>query len=418
MVISFLYVPLLLHALETDAYAIWLTLTSIVSWIVMFDVGIGNGLRNRLSETLARQEIKEAQSFVSTAYISILIIGIIICAFFIFSVRLINWASVLNATLLPLKTINILVIVVGMGFIAHFLLGLINSILLSLKLPALSSLIGCLGQLLSYLVVLWFVKIIHNYDLILLCSIISFVPAIVLLVATFAVFNGRYSYLKPKITYFDKSKLQDIFSVGLNFFWLQIITIILFQLNNFIITHTVGPTAVVQYNICYKYLYTLVTIYTLICTPFWSASTHEYTSGNLKWISDVNLKLIKIGGILVLVGIAMVLLAPVIYQIWLKNDYPEIPSSTNVLMLLYCVFMIFYSANGYIINGIGKLRLQTIITTMLALVYLPMAIYGGKLYGLNGVLVALIFNATINSIWSYIQLRKLVNNTASGIWIK
>ena len=44
MGISFLYMPLLLHSLETEQYAVWLTLTSIVYWITLFDIGLGNGI--------------------------------------------------------------------------------------------------------------------------------------------------------------------------------------------------------------------------------------------------------------------------------------------------------------------------------------------------------------------------------------
>lgn len=43
--ISLLYVPLLLHSMNSINYGIWLTLTSIVSWVAMCDIGLGNGLR-------------------------------------------------------------------------------------------------------------------------------------------------------------------------------------------------------------------------------------------------------------------------------------------------------------------------------------------------------------------------------------
>ncbi|MBQ5689942.1 MAG: hypothetical protein IIV24_00450, partial [Alistipes sp.] len=48
--ISFLYVPLLYGALDTNSYGVWLTLTSLVAWVAMFDIGLGNGLRNKLAE--------------------------------------------------------------------------------------------------------------------------------------------------------------------------------------------------------------------------------------------------------------------------------------------------------------------------------------------------------------------------------
>lgn len=74
-----MYVPLLLGSMDTDNYAVWLTLTSLVSWIALFDIGLGNGLRNRLSETLAKNDITQSKKYISTAYC-----GVIIVAMFLF----------------------------------------------------------------------------------------------------------------------------------------------------------------------------------------------------------------------------------------------------------------------------------------------------------------------------------------------
>lgn len=416
MGVGFLYVPLLLNALETDSYAIWLTLTSIVSWIVMFDVGLGNGLRNKLSEAIALNKPELALTYVSTAYFAIFLIGIILLIFFACSIPFTDWTEILNAKNIAREKINELVLVVGASFIVNFMLGLLNSILLALKLPALSSLIGCIGQIMSYLGALVAVKYYHIIDIVILCSIISLVPIIVLLLATIIFFNGKYSYLRPKISRFEKKKFKGLFGLGLKFFWLQIITIILFQANNFIITHTVGASAVVEYNISYKYFYTLVTVFVLICTPFWSASTHAYTAGNFVWIKAVNRKLLKIGAVLSFVGILMAGLARPVYLFWIGEECPPISTATNVLILLYCIFMIIYSANGYIINGIGKLKLQTTITTILAVLYIPTSLLGGIYFGLKGVLIALVFNAAVNAVWSTMQMHVLVNQTATGIW--
>ncbi|MDE5975352.1 MAG: hypothetical protein K2G69_02250, partial [Muribaculaceae bacterium] len=47
---SFLLVPLTLGYLRPVEYGIWMTLSSILVWINYFDIGLGNGLRNKLAE--------------------------------------------------------------------------------------------------------------------------------------------------------------------------------------------------------------------------------------------------------------------------------------------------------------------------------------------------------------------------------
>ena len=83
LLISFLYIPLLLHTLNTVDYGVWLTLTSIVSWISFFDIGLGNGLRNKLCEAISINDIQKARELVSTAYVSLVTFVVFLILFFL-----------------------------------------------------------------------------------------------------------------------------------------------------------------------------------------------------------------------------------------------------------------------------------------------------------------------------------------------
>ena len=53
-IVQFLLVPVTLGCLNQYEYGIWLTINSILVWIDSFDIGLGNGLRNNLAESLAK----------------------------------------------------------------------------------------------------------------------------------------------------------------------------------------------------------------------------------------------------------------------------------------------------------------------------------------------------------------------------
>ncbi len=53
MVLSLVYAPVVLGYLGTGLYGIWATVLNVVSWVNYFDIGIGNGLRNKMSAALA-----------------------------------------------------------------------------------------------------------------------------------------------------------------------------------------------------------------------------------------------------------------------------------------------------------------------------------------------------------------------------
>ena len=80
--ISLLLVPLTLSYLNEYEYGVWLTLSSVLSWIYILDIGLGNGLRNKLTEAIALDDLKLAKIYVSTTFYSLTFIVIVIYAVF------------------------------------------------------------------------------------------------------------------------------------------------------------------------------------------------------------------------------------------------------------------------------------------------------------------------------------------------
>src|ERR1700755_3062645 len=54
--ISLILVPLTIHYVNPTQYGIWLTLSSIIGWFAFFDIGFGNGLRNKFAEAIAKDD--------------------------------------------------------------------------------------------------------------------------------------------------------------------------------------------------------------------------------------------------------------------------------------------------------------------------------------------------------------------------
>ena len=68
-----LLVPLTLGYLNAYEYGIWLTLNSILAWINSFDIGLGNGLRNKLATAIAEGDKEKARAYVSTTFFTLII---------------------------------------------------------------------------------------------------------------------------------------------------------------------------------------------------------------------------------------------------------------------------------------------------------------------------------------------------------
>ena len=124
--LSFLLVPLTINYLNIEQYGIWMTLLSVMSWVAFFDIGLGNGLRNKLAEAVAVNDIKLAKIYVSTAYIAISFIALLFLVILLAILPVINWTKVFNTTSLNNAELLKLVFVVGFFFLFNFVLSLCN----------------------------------------------------------------------------------------------------------------------------------------------------------------------------------------------------------------------------------------------------------------------------------------------------
>ena len=71
--VQFLLVPLTLACLGEYENGVWLTISSVLLWINNLDIGLGNGLRNKLAVYMARGDKEKAREMVSSTFIMLCI---------------------------------------------------------------------------------------------------------------------------------------------------------------------------------------------------------------------------------------------------------------------------------------------------------------------------------------------------------
>jgi O-antigen/teichoic acid export membrane protein len=93
---SFLYIPLNIHYLGQELYGVWSTILTVLNWFTFFDLGLGNGLRNKIAECLARQEPDIAKEYISSAYSIISLIAGLVVLIVSVLCAVLNWQSIFN----------------------------------------------------------------------------------------------------------------------------------------------------------------------------------------------------------------------------------------------------------------------------------------------------------------------------------
>lgn len=413
---QFILVPVTLGFLNPYEYGIWLTLNSILVWINSFDIGLGNGLRNQLASAVAKNDYKLAKALVSTAFIMIAVIMLIIMILGGIIIYNTDWYSVLNTSIDSVPNLPKVVYVSFVLFCVNFMVKFVGNVYLAMQMPAINNLLVTLGHVLS-LIIIYVLTLTTDGSLFLVAFVFSVSPIIIYVCAYPITFNLIYRQLKPEIGLYCPDYLKSLFNVGILFFLLQISGVILFAMSNIIVSKLLGPDQVTSYNISYRYFSLVNLLLSILVQPIWTAVTDAQARGDSVWISN-NVKkiqklLLLLGGVLVL----MLLLSDHIYRIWLGSDI-TIPFELSCLIALYVFITITSTAFSYFLNGMGKLFVQISNTVIIAILFFPVCWLMGSFYGIYGVVCSMCLLNLSGALLNYVQVKKLTNNTASGIWNK
>lgn len=411
-------VPLTLNYLNPTKYGIWLTLTSIVAWFNFFDVGLGNGLRNKLAEALAKKDYEMAKGYVSTTYAILSIIVVVLFLVFIFANSFIDWAAILNVPSSLNEDLGLLMLTVFFFFCFRFVFGLILTILNADQKVALSGFIDLTTAVVS-LAGVYIISETTKESLLLLGSFLSLAPAIVLVGATFWLLQTKYKDIKPSLKHVNFQFTKDLTHLSFQFFLLQIVVLLIFFSNNIIIAQLLNPAKVSEFNVVHKYFSVVTILSVLILNPFWTAATDAYYSGDFEWLKKSSSRLVKIWGLISLLAIIMVLISPYVYRFWVK-DVLQISFQTSVLMGLYVIILSWTNSFVYLINGIGKIRLQLYLFTVMGIAVIPMSYFFINTLGMGmeGSILSMIVCTIPVAIFIPIQFNLIVAKKAQGVFNK
>lgn len=415
-IVQILLVPITIHCLGNYINGIWMVISSVLIWIDSLDIGLGNGLRNKLSERIALRDSRGAKEYVSTTFFTL--IGIIIPAIILILLACTNidLYKLLNVDprIIPNLTavICLSVVLVGNTFIFKF----IGNVYLALQLPAVNNALVTLGQTVTLLAV-FIQQICHIHSLTWVAIAYTGGPLLTYLITYPITFQWKYKGLSPSWRFFKKSKIKELFSLGVKFFVLQIAGIVLFASTNILISRLFSPELVTPYQVTYRYYSFIVMLFTIIAIPFWSATTDAYAKHDVKWIRSSVRKLNLIVLSMLLIIIVMTLASPFVYNIWVGSGV-KTNMMLSSIMGAYIFVIVFSLSYSYILNGIGALNLQLISTVMAALLYLPLAWLFAKRLGINGIALALVIVNIPGAILNRIQYKKIISGKASAFWTK
>ena len=412
-----LMVPATLHCLGEYKNGIWLTISSLLLWIDNMDIGLGNGLRNKVAEYIAHDEKERTRSLISSTFALLTCIIVPVLLILLLLIAVGDPYQLFNATPSRVSHLDQVLMVTVTLVCSTFIFKLIGNFYMGIQLPAVSNLLIALGQTLALIgtyIILWSGS--HSLMHVALVNTVS--PLIVYLLAYPYTFYYKYPHLRPSLKLVDFKEAKAVINMGIQFFVMQISSVILFMTSNLLISNLFTPALVTPYQITYRYFSIMLVFFTVVCMPFWNATTDAYQRNDMDWIryATKKLRIMTIGIFIFL--IIMIMLSDTIYAIWIDRQ-TVIDIKMSIVMAAYIFILIYSMRYSYFINGIGKLRLQLILTTSAAILFIPLAYLTAQwTHNIIWFMVVMCIVNIPGLIVNRIQFYKLINGKATGIWVR
>lgn len=422
MIISFLSLPAYLHYFDNEhILGYWFTVLAVLNWILTFDLGIGNGLRNSLVEAIHEDDVYKKRKLISSSYVITGLIVIFIFLIFLSIYREISWHHFFNIknSVINVDNLNLSILILFTGILLQFFLRNITSILYALQKSSLNNLM----MLVSNIVVVFFITIFKfntlSESLIYLSLVYVIAINLPLLISTIIIFESSLKESKPRIKYFNKKEASTVLMLGGLFFGVQVLYMILTSTNEILISWFVSSEKVVEFQV-YNRIFTLISsIFTLTLIPVWSMVTKAFIESNYNWINKLFNRFIMLGVVVILLQLAIIPFMQNIIDFWLDDKSIKVNNYYTFIFAILGSLMIWIAINSSFANGFGKLKIQLYSYTIGVIIKIPLSIFFIKIFdSWIGVVIATVISLMIYSIlqplWIKTYLRKQINKNGKG----
>ena len=354
---------------------IWYTMLAVLNWVLLFDLGLGQGLRNMLPEALEARDKNLISCYVSTTYICMGAVSAVVAVLGLLFIPFLNWNSVFNVSeeLIGNADLVVCVKIIFIGIILQLVLKIVTSILYALQKSAVVNMLA----LISNIIILIAVWCLPSRSLALNLKTMSvvnvFAMNLPLLACTVIVFRKELKGCFPRLRLVAKKYVKKIFNIGISLLWLQLVFMVISSTNEIMISHFTAPEYVVQFQAYFKIFNTCAMVASLALTPIWSAVTKAQVQRDLAWIRKIYKLLLALTGVCFLAELCIIPLFPFLVKVWLGEGTIQTNVFYGIVFCFSSIMMILHNVNTSIGNGLSYFRLQMVWMTVAAVVCIPLS---------------------------------------------
>jgi O-antigen/teichoic acid export membrane protein len=363
-------IPFALHLLGVERYGLWLTAGSVLTWLNLSQMGLGDGLLNELAKAFGRNDRPAMQRHVSTAYCCFAIISTlaaVVIAALSHSPFVVTFLGVQHAPHL-LHDAQTVFLLTGLLLAATLFVNASASVWAGLQETYLYYIFFSIGNL-AVLGAL-FILSLTGANLPVFTLAMALPPLLVTGGLTVYLFGWRHPYLRPRFSLFDRNSLRLLMNFGGPLMVVQIADLVIYNSSSPLIAARLGVGEVPRYAVA-------LSIFMLV-SNFCNAIARAYLGGYVEacarhdwtWIKSATWRIRRNTMALMAAAIVpIVWLGPWALRVWAGKT---IVPSTELLacMAVYCFLMVVTNTNTVVLLGLGYPRLKAALEVFIALTHI------------------------------------------------
>ena len=386
LVISLFTTPAFIKYFNSNIIlGVWYTLLSVLLWVLNFDLGIGNGIRNNLVRALTNNDRVTAKKIISSGTFTIFIITLImlVVGLPLLSLINLNWLFNISSDIISYKALLNSVICIFIAIIIRFFFTIISSIFYALQKSVINDFLALCVSVLQLLYVLIFHYESPEEALVALSFAYLIISNLPILIAGIIVFCTTLKDCKPNIKFVNKEQSKKVMSVGGIFFLCQITYMLIANTNEFLITKLFSPKFTTEYSFYYKLTNLSSVIITLALSPIWSLVTKAMAENDFKWIEKLYKKIKIFGCIAIFLQFALIPFLQFIFNIWLGKGVVTVNYLTAIAFACFGSSFVYSGMLSTIVCGMAKMKLQTICYSLGVIIKFLIVILFAKLFNIG-----------------------------------
>lgn len=392
--VSFVSVPLAARYLGAERYGMWLTISSVVAILGPLDLGIGNGLLQRVSAAMGRDDRDEARASVSTALAFLGALGLIVAGVGLVLGSIAPWAAVFNvssneaaAEAGPLATVVIVLFAAGLPLSVA---GTVQSALQSGYVAALWSGVGSLASLGALVV-----AIAAGAQLPVLAAALMGAGLLAALANLVVLTRRQRPWLSPRLRDVSRSTGSALLRTGGVFLVLQLAGLIGYQVDNIVIAQLRGSAEVQQYAIPFRMFAVAPALVGVALMPLWPAYREALARGDRAWVlHTLKRSAIFAAAVDVPVAIVLAVAGPAILAAWVGAAVTPTPLLLAGLAL-WCAMNSINAPLAMLLNGADAIRFQAACATAMAIANVILSVLLVQHIGVAGAVVGTIVSQAV-----------------------